>query len=279
MSTAEADAIPRRKRRREKTAILQMVNEETGAHHQQEVTVVASDEQMEASAIIDKLALSFHRTLEFYKRCGYTPEQAQSYHDGDNSPEGRELARNRPAREISWYDISVLANGDIREALEVWGRVREAALFDWQAGMRSCDAVGAHTPMERARFLVIRDGFLDGWRPQNDMERAMIEMLAETFDLFQYWTAIAHTRATEKHDQQKKDVSRYEHNGWKSPYQSEADAIEQAHNLAKSYHRQFLNTLRHLRDFRRYSVSPPVIVNQGGQVNVGNQQVNVTRTD
>jgi uncharacterized protein YggE len=56
-----------------------------------------------------------------------------------------------------------------------------------------------------------------------------------------------------------------------------ADAIDQAHRLADGYNRQFLRVLRQLRDLRRYA--PPVIVNNGGQVNVANQQVNVAKTD
>lgn len=64
--------------------------------------------------------------------------------------------------------------------------------------------------------------------------------------------------------------------GWKSPYQSAADAIDQAHRLADCYNRQFLRVLRQMRDLRRYA--PPVIVNNGGQVNVASQQVNVAQT-
>jgi hypothetical protein len=64
--------------------------------------------------------------------------------------------------------------------------------------------------------------------------------------------------------------------GWKPPYQSAADAIDQAHRLADGYNRQFLRVLRQMRDLRRYA--PPVIVNNGGQVNVASQQVNVAQT-
>ena len=57
----------------------------------------------------------------------------------------------------------------------------------------------------------------------------------------------------------------------------EAAAIEQAYKLADSYNRQFLRVLRQLRDLRRYA--PVIIQNNGGQVNVGNQQVNVQKTE
>ena len=58
---------------------------------------------------------------------------------------------------------------------------------------------------------------------------------------------------------------------WKVPRFTEGMAIDQATRLADSYNRQFLRTLRQLRYLRRYA--PPVIVNNGEQVNVANQQV------
>ena len=61
--------------------------------------------------------------------------------------------------------------------------------------------------------------------------------------------------------------------GWKSPYQSEADAVDQAHRLADGYNRQFLRVLRPLRDLRRYA---PVVIQKAQQVNVASQQVNVS---
>jgi hypothetical protein len=68
-------------------------------------------------------------------------------------------------------------------------------------------------------------------------------------------------------------LNRRENNGWKSSYQGEAEAIEQAHRLADGYNRQSLRILRQLRDLRRYS--PVVIQNNGAQVDVAAQQVNV----
>ena len=60
---------------------------------------------------------------------------------------------------------------------------------------------------------------------------------------------------------------------WKSPYQSEADAVDQAHRFADDYNRQFLRVLRQLRDLRRYA---PVVIQNAQQVNVGSQQLNVS---
>jgi hypothetical protein len=69
------------------------------------------------------------------------------------------------------------------------------------------------------------------------------------------------------------NVHRESDRGWKSPYQSEADAVDQAHRLADGYNRQFLRVLRQLRDLRRYT---PVVIQNAQEVNVGNQQMNVS---
>ncbi len=73
------------------------------------------------------------------------------------------------------------------------------------------------------------------------------------------------------HTEQQKDCRNLK--TWKSPYQFEADAVEQAYRLADGYNRQFLRVLRQLRDLRRYT---PVVIQNAQQVNVGNQQLNVS---
>jgi hypothetical protein len=46
--------------------------------------------------------------------------------------------------------------------------------------------------------------------------------------------------------------------------------------MVDRFNRIFMRTLRALLDLRRYSV--PVVIQNAGQVNVGEQQVNVTGT-
>ncbi|HZI86911.1 MAG TPA: hypothetical protein VFD48_08750 [Pyrinomonadaceae bacterium] len=124
-----------------------------------------------------------------------------------------------------------------------------------------------------AQYLAIRDAFADQWKPQGGIESGMIDMLALSYSLQMYWSTTAHQRAMQVHDDQQKTLKRYASSGWKSPYQSEADAVDQAHRLADGYNRQSLRVLRHLRDLRRYA---PMVIQNAQQVNVGSQQVNVS---
>src|SRR6185295_2334413 len=53
---------------------------------------------------------------------------------------------------------------------------------------------------------------------------------------------------------------------WEIPYIEEAEAIEQAHQLADRWRRSFHASSRALRDWRRYS--SPVIVQNAEQINI-----------
>ena len=185
-----------------------------------------------------------------------------------------ELCARFAAEEVTWGHIAAVAKVSTDDALDLWARVRQAADDELETGKRGAKVAGQNpTPYSRAQYLAIRDSFADQWKPQGGIESAMIEMLAVAYSLQMYWSMVAHERAMRTHDAQRDQVKRYELSGWKSPYQSEADAVDQAHRLADGYNRQFLRVLRQLRDLRRYS---PVVIQNAQQVNVGSQQVNLS---
>jgi hypothetical protein len=62
---------------------------------------------------------------------------------------------------------------------------------------------------------------------------------------------------------------------WKPPQVSESDALNQAAAMADRFNKIYLRSLRALRDLRRWS--PTIVVQNAGQVNVAEQQVNVGR--
>ena len=61
---------------------------------------------------------------------------------------------------------------------------------------------------------------------------------------------------------------------WNLPNIGESHAVEQASAMSDRYNRMFIRTLRALRDLRRHWST--VVVQNAGQVNVGEQQVNVS---
>lgn len=230
----------------------------------------------EKRQILATAAQSFIATVEFYK----------SDHGGGKSHDEavketvecydarRAYVQGLAVEAINWGHMAAVAEANTYDALDLWARVRQAAEDELESGKRGAKVAGENsTPYSLAQYLAIRDSFADQWQPQGGIESAMLEMLAVSYSLQMYWSAVAHERAIRTHDAQRDQVQRYKLGGWKSPHQSEADAVDQAHRLADGYNRQFLRVLRQLRDLRRYA---PVVIQNAQQVNVGNQQVNVS---
>lgn len=237
-----------------------------------------SQERAEALLVLREMSEAYLRQIEYYKKDyggEHTHDEAVKLAESMMKWR-REEIENKLPHQISWADISALGEVNIDDSFAYWVKLRETAADEFETGRQAGKVVGVdRQPYELAQFYAIRDGFADQWQPQGGIELAMIDMLAVAFSLQMYWSTVAHQRVIAFHNKQEKEINRYETNGWKSPYQSEADAVEQAHRLADSYNRQFLRVLRQLRDLRRYSAV--IIQNNGGQVNVGNQQVNVQK--
>lgn len=222
--------------------------------------------------------------------------------------EARRLYRKmkqKPPDHISWYELNDLFLCDPEAAEYFWQDIKEVARKDVESG-HYLARVFEHTdwmskPWQRAEFQAIRDGFIAEWEPRGQVELCMIDTMAVAFYLFLYWTG-EHNKRTkldaryvsndykEWWDRQFKHWSRngenyktkyseqYHDGHWDLPYQREADAIQQAAELADRFRREFFAGVRQLRDWRRYS--SPVIVQNAGQVNIaaeGGQQVNVQK--
>lgn len=240
-----------------------------------------SIEHAEGRQIVAELVQSFIGTIEFYKtEYGGAKPHAEAVKEALASSEfQRKYVEGLQPEKVNWSHINAVAQVNLSDGLALWTRVREAADDELESGKRAAKVAGSNTDAYAlAQFLAIRDQFADQWRPQGGIESAMIDMLTISFSLQMYWSTIAHERATRTHDEQRRDLNCYPTKGWKSPYQHEGNAIDQAHRLADGYNRQFLRVLRQLRDLRRYA--PVVIQNNGGQVNVatdGGRQANLAK--
>lgn len=239
-----------------------------------ETTREVSPEQAEACEFVAQLARHYVSVIEYHKAeemGGLSHAEAVNKMEAQKARWSEAALKKHPS-DVTWTELASLGESDLRASLGVWGRVREAADDELMSGQRAARAIGdSSSPFARAQFFAIRDAFADEWKPRGGIESALIDMMAVAFSLQMYWTAIVHQRATNTFNEQRALLRKYESDGWKSPYQSEADATEQAHRFADGYNRQFLRVLRQMRDLRRY---PSVIVNNGGQVNVAHNQVN-----
>jgi hypothetical protein len=235
-----------------------------------------SQDDAETRQVLAAAAQSFIATVQFYKsEVGGGKSHEDAVKETLQCHEWRRgYVEGLAVEEINWGHMAALAEVNTDDALDLWRRVREAADDELESGKRGAKVAGDNAdPYALAQYLAIRDSFADQWKPQGGIEMAMIDQLTISFSLQMYWSTVAHDRAMREHDRQREALKRFEAAGWKSPYQSEADAVDQAHRLADGYNRQFLRVLRQLRDLRRYA---PIIVQNAQQVNVGNQQLNVS---
>jgi len=272
----------RRERRRE----LQLVERthslkpEDGQRLAITKTVETSTERAESLSIVQEMAQAFIGTIEFYKADygGAKPHDEAVKEVLSMNERRREYVEGLQPEKVDWTHIAAVAEISMNDGLILWAKVREASDEELESGRRAAKVTGDNIqPYALAQFLAIRDSFADQWQPNGGIESAMIDMLTIAFSLQMYWSTIAHQRAFQTHNDQHKEIEKLESAGWKSPYQYQANAVEQAHRLADGYNRQFLRVLTQLRDLRRYA--PVVIQNNGGQVNVGAQQINVQQSE
>jgi hypothetical protein len=272
----EVDRTARAARRRTPRTVKHtyLLEKRTGEKITREHAHEITPEDAETRQVLSTAAQSFIATVEFYKsELGGAKSHADAVKEALQCHERRRgYVEGLPVEEINWGHLAAVAEVNTDDCFKLWSRVREAADDELQSGKRGAKVAGENSePYARARYLALRDSFADQWQPQGGIESAMIDMLTMSFSLQMYWTSIANDRVMRVHEAQRDQVKRYEASGWKSPYQSEADAVDQAHRLADGYNRQFLRVLRQLRDLRRYT---PVVIHNAQQVNVGNQQLN-----
>ena len=229
----------------------------------------------ETGMLAFEVAKAFRGIVQFYKQsCKLSHEQALEKMREDN-PAYLEQILAYPPDQLRWYDIEHVAGRSPEKALELWEQVKQAAREELRSGHRMAQAivVGDDRCWPRARFLALREELLEGWRPMNALERQMVETLAQAQAAYLHWLETLTTWTSLTCQEEARE--RKDDGSWTPLRLGKAEAIEQASAMVDRFHRIMMRTLRTLRDLRRYS--PKIVVQNAGQVNVGEQQVNVSR--
>lgn len=228
----------------------------------------------ETEIIAREVAGAFGRMVRWYREYyKLSPEEARQRAAETASTEYEELLKERPPEEVSWEDLEYLSRGDPSVALRRWEDVKRAALVELQTGHRSAMALeaGGSRCWQRAQFSALYAELAEQWQPRNGIERQLIDTMAQAQSCYFVWLEKLMVRSTlESHDPGKRELKE---RGWVTPRLSEAEAIEQAAGMMDRFNRMFLRTLRSLQELRRHS--PQVIVQNAGQVNIAEKQVNV----
>jgi hypothetical protein len=182
---------------------------------------------------------------------------------------------NCPPDQVSWIDLHLIARNAPDRSAARWEEIKRAALDEVRTGHRAAKAVEDGTFSEgtcqRSQNLSMREELTAKRRPRNRNERQLLDTMAQAQAGYLTWLQTLTLRTGLESctsDRRLKEEGRLQ-----PPRQSDADALDQAAAMMDRYNRIFLRTLRALCDMRRHS--NPVIVQNGGQMNVAQQQVNL----
>jgi hypothetical protein len=119
---------------------------------------------------------------------------------------------------------------------------------------------------KRAKFLGVRDSFIDEYKPEGGVEIALIDTMAQAYFLQLHWTeeSVKRTRADPyRHSYEYENWERFKresakaHNSsmwdrgyWEIPFASELECQEQAVKMADHFSRLFQRTVRMLDNHR-----------------------------
>jgi hypothetical protein len=224
----------------------------------------------EAGQLARELARALRRMVEHYQQRGPSPQEALA--KAQETTEGYlEGILGSPADQIGWYELEYLGERDPDLAARCWENIKQAALDELQTGHRAAAAVEGYysTPWRRAQFLAIRKDLLDGWQPRNGVERQLTDVMSQAKYAMDFWAERLSLRASLEVMTEVREVGGRAK--WLPPRLDDAAAIEQAAAMVDRFSRIYLRTLRALQDLRRHT--PVVVVQNAGQVNVGQQHV------
>jgi len=240
-------------------------------------TETIADRNADADPMHHEMAAAHRRLTEFYKEnYGLSDNEALARADETSKfAIDKQLIDGDP-RDTTWCELQSLAERDPALQEECWQQIKQTAADELASGHRAAEAVEANgiRPWERAQFLALRDSLSKEWNPQNGVERMLIDTMAQAYTSQLLWQGRVTLWSSLEPESENRSVK--ENGQWHPPRIDVSDAIEEAARMVDRFNRMVLRTLRALRDLRRYT--PNIIVQNAGQVNVGEKQVNVVAT-
>lgn len=225
------------------------------------------------SALARKLAEARRQLIEEYEHFhGMSREEAIALAHESDSTQITQQILGQPLQTTSWHDLDKLTAVDPDLAVERWNAMLDNSVEEMESGHRAARALesGSTQCHERAQFLAMREHLARDWQPRNGVEWSLIDAIATAQHMKFFW--LQRMVAFDTLDLTEDIVSQL-----KLPRVTSAQAIEQAACMVDRFDRMFMRALRQLRDLRRYM--PTVVVQHADQVNVGEQQLNVSSND
>lgn len=230
------------------------------------MTVPAVSASGDMIATLDDALPDLRRAIDRYvsyaTKAGLSPEATAEALQW-RPPELREDA--------SWQDLMSAARQDENAARALFERMKDEARADLASGRRGALTIEGPNaaPADRARFVELLRSVRDGLAPTNGLEHRLCDQIAQALHMHEFWL--------ERHvmyeciEAGRIDRDLEAHEGWQPPRLRDVEASDRAVALADRFQRAALRSLKAFRDQRR--ILGTVIVADGGQLNVANQQV------
>jgi hypothetical protein len=253
------------------------------------------------SSLFRQMHQGFLRRVAFYKSStggslSTEEARAKAFHACTDKEEAKKEFRSLmrlPLECLSFADLLKLQTVAPRVAEKLWESAKLEGRKEFYAGHLGANISFPEGYMKElwnlARYLGVRESFIDDWQPSGGIEMSLIDMLVQSYFQWQFWLEQTVKRSQTRERMEHPEYSRwmaqrereFKAQGWTDgywfrPYVTEQQAIEHAVQMADRWNRIYMRTLRQLRDLRRYT---PVTINNPNQVNIaadGGQQVNVT---
>lgn len=172
-----------------------------------------------------------------------------------------------PAESINFDDLHRLWTHSPEEAEAVWREMKREARREFMTGHLAATVFEPvdwmRTAWKRAKFLGVRDSFLDEYEPEGGVEVALVDTMAQAYFLQLHWTeeGVRRTQSDpRRHSYEYSQWKRYrmeaakarmwESGHWEIPYASEVECQEQAVRMADHFSRLFQRTVRALDNHR-----------------------------
>ena len=233
----------------------------------------------EAGPLAVELAKAYRQQVQWYRdQMRMDDVEADTRARGtDYSPqevtEDLQRIQDQPPDQVSWFDLERLVERDPDAMVAVWQDIKQQAREELRSGHRAAKAVAwGGSPWQRARFLAIRSSFREEHPPQSGIEVALVDMAAADFSA---WLELSEQYQMLTSTEGELERGSLERTGrWTPPHELIAEHTERAERMVEAAHQRVLKTVRMLIEVRRSAQT--LYVAHAGQVNVGQNQVNLT---
>lgn len=268
------------------------------------VSVNSLESAVGYSSLIRQFHQAFIREVAFYRSAagGALPVEAarqaafRACADKEEAKKHLEKLMCLPLENLNFVDLQELHSFAPRVAEKFWERAKKEGRAEFESGHLAANISFPTGYLKKlwniARYLGVRESFIQDWHPKGGIELALVDVLAQSWFQWQYWLeqTVKRSQTSERAEhpeytkwmEQRQEEFRlrgWTEGHWTRPFVTEQQALEHAVQMADRFNRIFMRTLRQLRDLRRYS---PVTINNPSQVNIasdGGRQINQIQTN